>query len=168
MHIPLLALPTLTRAAVDAAVPGLAEPRVEALLRSLPKDARRGLIPIAATAAAFMDFMGAPSTNVQHLADWLKESRGIPEGLIRFDAAAVPAHLTAQLAVLAAAPGIRLDLRPSGLRDMPALLDRGEHDQLRGPDVAQQRATRHRRGAAGQAGLARGRGHDSGESGGGG
>src|SRR3984893_6484762 len=30
--------------------------------------------------------------------------------------------------VISAAPGIRLDLRPSGLRDMPALLDRGEHD----------------------------------------
>jgi DNA-binding transcriptional LysR family regulator len=32
------------------------------------------------------------------------------------------------LAVTAAAPGIRLDLRPSGLRDMQALLDRGELD----------------------------------------
>jgi ATP-dependent helicase HrpA len=104
LQIPLLALPTLTRAAVDAAVPGLAEPRVEALLRSLPKDARRGLIPIAATAAAFMGFVGAPSTNVQRLSDWLKESRAIPEGLIRFDADAVPAHLTPQLAVLEAAP----------------------------------------------------------------
>jgi DNA-binding transcriptional LysR family regulator len=30
--------------------------------------------------------------------------------------------------VISTAPGIRLDLRPSGLRDMPALLDRGEHD----------------------------------------
>jgi len=105
LQVPLLALPTLTRAAVDAAVPGLAEPRVEALLRSLPKDARRGLIPIAATAAAFMDFMGAPSTNLQRLAHWLKESRGIPEALIRFDAEAVPAHLTAQLAVFETAPG---------------------------------------------------------------
>jgi ATP-dependent helicase HrpA len=107
LQVPLLALPTLTRAAVDAAVPGLAEPRVEALLRSLPKDARRALIPIAATAAAFVDFMGAPSTNVQRLADWLKESRGVPEGLICFDADAVPAHLTAQLAVLEAGPESR-------------------------------------------------------------
>ncbi|HLZ98719.1 MAG TPA: ATP-dependent RNA helicase HrpA [Steroidobacteraceae bacterium] len=105
LRIPLLALPTLTRATVDAAVPGLAAPRVEALLRSLPKDARRGLIPIAATAHAFMEFMGAPSTNVQRLADWLKESRAIPEALIRFDAGAVPAHLTPQLAVLDHAPG---------------------------------------------------------------
>jgi ATP-dependent helicase HrpA len=104
LKVPLLAVPMLTRAAVDAAVPGLAEPRVEALLRSLPKDARRGLIPIAATAAAFMEYMGAPSTNLTRLADWLKETRGIPEGLIRFDADAVPAHLTAQLAVVEPAP----------------------------------------------------------------
>jgi DNA-binding transcriptional LysR family regulator len=31
-------------------------------------------------------------------------------------------------AVISTAPGIRLDLRPSGLRDIPTLLDRGEHD----------------------------------------
>src|SRR5216684_2157119 len=46
LRIPLLALPGLTRAGVDAAVPGFAEPRIEALLRWLPKDARRNLIPI--------------------------------------------------------------------------------------------------------------------------
>jgi ATP-dependent helicase HrpA len=127
LQVPLLALPTLTRAAVDAAVPGLAEPRVEALLRSLPKDARRGLIPIAATAAAFMDFMGAPSTNVQRLAGWLKESRAIPEALIRFDADAVPAHLTPQLAVLEAAP------KPS---PVPGLESRPFRELARGSDLA--------------------------------
>ena len=100
LKIPLLALPTLTRATVDAALPGLAAPRVEALLRSLPKDARRGLIPIAATVVSFMDFMGAPSTDISRLADWLKETRGVPSSLIRFDLDAVPAHLTAQLAVV--------------------------------------------------------------------
>jgi ATP-dependent helicase HrpA len=54
LRIPLLAMPGLTRAGVDAAVPGLAEPRIEALLRSLPKDARRHLIPIGDTAAQFL------------------------------------------------------------------------------------------------------------------
>jgi ATP-dependent helicase HrpA len=100
LNVPLLALPTLTRVDVDAAVPGLAAPRVEALLRSLPKEARRSLIPIGATVASFMDHMGAPSTNLQRLAAWLRESRGIPAALIRFDLNAVPAHLTAQLAVI--------------------------------------------------------------------
>ena len=100
LNVPLLALPTLTRAEVDAAVPGLAAPRVEALLRSLPKDARRGLIPIGAAVASFMDYMGAPSTNLERLAEYLRELRGIPAALIRFDLNAVPAHLTAQLAVI--------------------------------------------------------------------
>jgi ATP-dependent helicase HrpA len=103
LRVPLLALPILTRAMLDAAVPGLAEPRVEALLRSLPKEARRNLIPIGATVTAFMEFMGAPSTNMQRLAAWLKEQRGLPEPLIRFDVSAIPAHLTAQLAVIAGA-----------------------------------------------------------------
>src|ERR1019366_5767684 len=100
LKVPLLALPTLTRATVDAALPSLAAPRVEALLRSLPKDARRSLIPIGATVVSFMDVMGAPSTGIQRLADWLKEARGVPSSLIRFDLDAVPAHLTAQLAVV--------------------------------------------------------------------
>jgi ATP-dependent helicase HrpA len=100
LEIPLLALPSLTRAAVDAAVPGLAVPRVEALLRSLPKDARRTLIPIGAAVADFMAFAGGPCTDVQRLAEWLREARGIPATLVRFDFESVPAHLTAQLAVL--------------------------------------------------------------------
>jgi ATP-dependent helicase HrpA len=100
LRIPLLALPTLTRAAVDAAVPGLAVPRTEALLRSLPKEARRGLIPIAAAAAAFIEHTAAPSVNAQDLTHWLEESRGIPAPLIRFDLDAVPKHLLVQLVVL--------------------------------------------------------------------
>ncbi len=100
LAVPLLALPSLTRAEVDSAVPGLAAPRIEALLRSLPKDARRSLIPIAATAADFMRHMGAPSTDLQRLGAYLTEVRGIPAAMIRFDPTAVPAHLSAQLAVV--------------------------------------------------------------------
>ena len=97
LRIPLLALPGLTRAAVDAAVPGLAAPRIEALLRSLPKDARRNLIPISDTAAQFM--AAAAAADVPTLRAWLKEQRGIPDSLLRFDLAAVPAHLMPQLTV---------------------------------------------------------------------
>ncbi|HEY4443159.1 MAG TPA: ATP-dependent RNA helicase HrpA [Steroidobacteraceae bacterium] len=110
LRIALLALPGLTRAAVDAAVPGLAEPRIEALLRSLPKDARRHLIPIRDTAAQFLASpspspspaasAGAPA-DLHSLGVWLKEQRGIPDSLLRFDLAAVPAHLMPQLAVTA-------------------------------------------------------------------
>ena len=120
LRIPLLALPGLTRAAVDAAVPGFAEPRIEALLRSLPKDARRNLIPIGDTAAQYLASTrmsagtstggdgpsgagaatGAPA-DPHRLGVWLKEQRGIPDSLLRFDLAAVPAHLMPQLAVIA-------------------------------------------------------------------
>jgi ATP-dependent helicase HrpA len=122
LRIALLALPGLTRAAVDAAVPGLAEPRVEALLRSLPKDARRHLIPIRDTAAQFLASTSAAAgaaaasagagfsvagsgagaaADLHSLEAWLKEQRGIPDSLLRFDLAAVPAHLMPQLAVTA-------------------------------------------------------------------
>jgi ATP-dependent helicase HrpA len=97
--VPLLALPSMTRAALDAAVPGLAVPHVEALLRSLPKEARRALIPVSATARGFMEFMGAPCTDTLRLARWLAESRGLPKSLIRLDRDAVPAHLVIQVAV---------------------------------------------------------------------
>ncbi len=115
LHVPLLAVPGLTHAAVDAAVPGLAEPRIEALLRSLPKDARRNLIPIGDTAAQFLADMrssgaergsagarkAALAADPGSLKAWLKEQRGIPESLLRFDLAAVPAHLMPELAVTA-------------------------------------------------------------------
>jgi ATP-dependent helicase HrpA len=101
LQVALLALPGLTRAAVDAAVPGLAEPRIEALLRSLPKDARRNLIPIGDTAAQFLGQAGAGGADPHHLKAWLHERRGIPDSLLRFDLASVPAHLMPQLAVTA-------------------------------------------------------------------
>ena len=99
LKVPLLALPGLTRALLDAAIPGLAAPRVEALLRSLPKEARRNLIPIAETAAAFLADATAGGADAGRLKKWLKESRGVPDALIRFDLAAVPPHLTVQLTV---------------------------------------------------------------------
>jgi ATP-dependent helicase HrpA len=98
LRVPLLVLPTVTRAELDTAVPGLARPRIEALLRSLPKDARRSLIPIAAAAQEFVDFAGAPADS-HRLAHWLRESRGVPAPLIRFAVDAIPPHLTPQVAV---------------------------------------------------------------------
>src|SRR6202046_80634 len=100
LKVPLLALPSLTRAAIDAAIPGLAAPRIEALLRSLPKDARRSLIPVAETAVAFLTDAQGASADAADLKTWLKERRGIVESLLRFDLSAVPAHLTPQLTVV--------------------------------------------------------------------
>ncbi len=127
LQLPLLAVPRVTRAAVDAALPGLATPHVEALLRSLPKDVRRSLIPIAGTAKAFLEFMSGPSTHPGRLADWLEDARAVPAAQIRFDPRAVPLHLIPQIAVL------NRDHSPSepGGRDLGALRRRFAADARR-------------------------------------
>jgi ATP-dependent helicase HrpA len=101
LTIPLVALPGLTRAAVDASVPGLAEPRVVAALRSLPKEARRTLIPIGATAQSFLSFVGAPCADLTALGAWLHESRAVPGEQLRFDPTQIPAHLVPRISVVA-------------------------------------------------------------------
>jgi ATP-dependent helicase HrpA len=99
LALPLLALPQLTQAGVAAAVPGFVRPRIEALLRTLPKEARRSLIPIAETAAQFVAVADRDAGDVGRLRDWLKQSRGIPESLLRFAENSIERHLTPQIAV---------------------------------------------------------------------
>jgi ATP-dependent helicase HrpA len=99
LMLPLLALPQLSRAEVLGAVPGFAAPRVEALLRSLPKEARRLLIPIPKTAADFLAH-GGGAADLAALRQWLHEARALPENLLKFDSSAIPAYLTPQLVVL--------------------------------------------------------------------
>jgi ATP-dependent helicase HrpA len=136
LKVPLLALPSVTRAAIDAAIPGLAAPRIEALLRSLPKDARRSLIPVAATAAAFLADTQGASADAAHLKAWLKERRGIAEALLRFDASAVPAHLTPQLTITQDGREIARGSDLSRLRRECAALGRAELERQARPAYA--------------------------------
>jgi ATP-dependent helicase HrpA len=133
LRIPLLALPGLTRAGIDAAVPGLAEPRIEALLRSLPKEARRHLIPIGDTAAEFLAGTqaggGAGAASVDSLKRWLKERRGMPDPLLRFDVTAVPAHLMPHLAVTAGDKDLAHGSTLAELRRESAAAARAELDR---------------------------------------
>jgi ATP-dependent helicase HrpA len=129
LAVPLLALPGLARTAVDAAVPGLAEPRVEALLRSLPKDARRNLIPIGDTAARFLASNSA-AADPHSLKVWLKELRGIPDALLRFDLGAVPAHLIPQLTVTVEGREVAHGKSLAELRRATAAAARTELDRL--------------------------------------
>ena len=98
LRIPLLALPQLTETAVLEAVPGLAAPRIEALLRSLPKDVRRHLIPIPETARAFLRERGG-SAGLAQLVAWLRDVRGLRAADATPDIGAVPRHLLPQLSV---------------------------------------------------------------------
>ena len=100
LRVPLLALPTLTRAAVDTAIPGLIEPRVSALLRSLPKEARRSLIPIGVAAQEYLA-QGSPRADAQALRLWITQVRGVAESLAQFDPTQVPRHLEARVLVVA-------------------------------------------------------------------
>jgi ATP-dependent helicase HrpA len=137
LRIPLLALPGLTRAGIDAAVPGLAEPRIEALLRSLPKEARRHLIPIGDTAAEFLASTragaapgaGTGAAYLDSLKRWLKERRGMPDSLLRFDITAVPAHLMPHLAVTAEGKDLAHGSTLAELRRESAAAARAELDR---------------------------------------
>ena len=100
LEIPLLALPEITRAAVDASIPGLAEPRVVAALRTLPKDTRRTLIPIGATAQAFLASTHGGAADLGALARWLHESKAIPNEQLRFDSTQIPAYLIPRISVV--------------------------------------------------------------------
>ena len=119
LMVPLPVIAQLTAAEVQSAIPGFSAPRIEALLRSLPKEARRSLIPIPAAAQDFLDFAGsrAPAAEPQ-LMEWLKMRRGVPEALLRFQAGAVPQYLNPQVAVIDGAREIArsVDLKELRLR----------------------------------------------------
>ncbi len=127
LRVPLLALPTLARAAVDRAIPGLIEPRVSALLRSLPKEARRSLIPIAAAAQAFLA-QGEPRADAQAVRSWITQVRGVPENLAQFDSTQVPRHLEPRVLVVSRGQELGAGTDLAGLRRRFALEARRELD----------------------------------------
>ncbi len=89
--VPLLLLPVMTRADLEQAIPGHELPRIEALMRSLPKSVRKELIPIADAAQAF-----AKARQLQPalpLSDWMAANRGINAREIVFAENGVPAYL---------------------------------------------------------------------------
>jgi ATP-dependent helicase HrpA len=94
VHVPLTALGQLRDEGFDWQVPGHREELVEALVRTLPKDVRRQLIPLAETTDAAWSRLGPPSGRlVDALAAALGEvSRGVVDPAA-FDAERLPAHL---------------------------------------------------------------------------
>lgn len=98
--VPLIVLPLLSSSEVQSAIPGFALPRIEAMLRSLPKDARRSLIPIPAAARDFLEAKHRSPGEVLLLEEWLRTTRGIPRSLLHFQAAAVPSYMNPQVAVI--------------------------------------------------------------------
>jgi ATP-dependent helicase HrpA len=88
---PLLLLPVLTRADLEQAIPGHRLPRIEALMRSLPKTIRKELIPIAESARAFLH--ARQLQPALRLSDWMAANRGINTREIVVADNGVPAYL---------------------------------------------------------------------------
>ena len=98
LQIPLLLLPGLTRQELERAIPGYELPRIEALLRSLPKHARKNLIPIAESARVFLEAQHAmPGLRLE---DWVTREKGIAAGEVVFAKNGVPDYLTPTLMVV--------------------------------------------------------------------
>jgi ATP-dependent helicase HrpA len=100
IHVPLHALEGLRSAGFDWLVPGLREELVVALIRSLPKELRRPLVPIPETAAEVVAGLrprrGALTAAV---AREIERVRGVHVEPSQFDVARLPAHLRVRFAV---------------------------------------------------------------------
>jgi ATP-dependent helicase HrpA len=100
VHVPLHALEGLRAAGFDWLVPGLREELVVALIRSLPKELRRPLVPIPETAALVVaGLRPRRGTLVAAVARELERVRGVHVEVSQFDVARLPAHLRVRFAV---------------------------------------------------------------------
>jgi ATP-dependent helicase HrpA len=174
IHVPLARLPRLRATGFDWLVPALREELVTALLRGLPKELRRPLVPVPETAALAVAGMKARSGPlVEVLAREVSALKGTLIPAQAFDPGALPEHLKMSFSVedddgavlahgtdLAAVreqvrPRLRaalsaataqyehsgltawsLDVLPReialpGARAFPALIDRGDHVDVR-------------------------------------
>jgi ATP-dependent helicase HrpA len=100
VHVPLRALGQLQGRGFDWLVPGLRRELVTALLRSLPKEMRRPLVPMPEVVG---DVLGRLTPRrepvVDAVAAAIEELRGVRGAATAFDLARLPAHLRMRFAV---------------------------------------------------------------------
>jgi ATP-dependent helicase HrpA len=100
VHLPLSGLNQITDDGFDWQIPGHRDDLVESLLRSLPKDIRRHLIPFADTVDAVLEALGPPTGRlVDRLASIVAELTGERVAASDFTWAAVPDHLRLNIVV---------------------------------------------------------------------
>ncbi|HWH96651.1 MAG TPA: ATP-dependent RNA helicase HrpA [Baekduia sp.] len=100
VHVPLAALPQLRATGFDWLVPAFREELVTALLRGLPKDLRRPLVPVPETAALAVQRMKPRSGPlVEVLAREVSALKGTLVPAQAFDPGALPNHLKMTFAV---------------------------------------------------------------------
>jgi ATP-dependent helicase HrpA len=101
LRVPLTALNQLDALPLDWQIPGYRDELVEALVRTLRKDQRRALIPLAETARAAAQRLGQPQGRlVDALAAAITAVSGVRIDGDDFDATAVSAHLRVHVLVL--------------------------------------------------------------------
>ena len=95
VDVPLALLPRLRADDFLQQVPGRREELVVALLRSLPKDLRRPLVPVTDTARAVLPDLVEDSDRpfLDRLADVLRRRAGVALTAASFDESALPEHL---------------------------------------------------------------------------
>ncbi len=104
MHVPLSGLNQVRSDGLDWQIPGYRSELVTALVRSLPKDVRRRLIPFGETIDAVLERLWHSSTRsvvslVEALAVALRDAAGVEVAPTSFDRAAVPDHLQLHIVV---------------------------------------------------------------------
>jgi len=94
VHVPLKVVPQLRPVGFDWLVPGFRPELVEALLRGLPKDVRRELVPIPETAARLLERMTPRAAPLPvAMARELQELRSVRVTPAMLDLDALPGHL---------------------------------------------------------------------------
>ncbi len=103
VNVPVTALNHLDGGGFDWLVPGYRRELVGMLLRSLPKETRRHLIPMAETADAAFERLGPPAGSLlDRLAAVLAELSDQPIRAADFDTGRLPSHLRLHIVVLGA------------------------------------------------------------------
>jgi ATP-dependent helicase HrpA len=138
VRVPLAALNRLEPAGFEWHIAGHRPALVSALIRSLPKDARRAFVPVPDHAAAFLAESGPPDGPLLRvLADWLARRSGVAVSPAAWDLSQLPGYLRLSFAVLDGS-GRRL----ASSKDLAALERR-----LRGPirEAVARAASEHER-----------------------
>ena len=100
VHLPLAGLNQITDEGFDWFIPGHRDEVVEGLLRSLPKSARRELIPFAETVDAILDRLGPPAGRlIDRLAVLVDEIAGVTVSPSDFDPSVLAPHLRLNIVV---------------------------------------------------------------------
>ncbi len=100
MHVPLAALNQVGADGFDWQVPGFRDDLVDALLRGLPKEHRRELVPMGEVVAKVCDVLGVREMSLADaLSDTVREVTGATVPARAFDIGKVPTHLRVRFSV---------------------------------------------------------------------